>query len=98
MVVQDVVIGEVLTEYVRQLTGRPLIVVVLSPSPEAVVRREAARSKVAYRDSFDDVHALDRALREETPRLGMWLDSSNLSPAETVDAIVARALAEGLIP
>jgi hypothetical protein len=29
-------------------------------------------------------------LVEETPRLGLWLDSSAQSPDETVDAILAR--------
>jgi hypothetical protein len=37
------------------------------------------------------VAALDRALRAETPRIGLWLDSSDLSVAETVDEIVRRA-------
>lgn len=97
VVVQDVVLGDVLAEYVADLTGRPLVVVVLAPDPDVVVGREAGRPKVAYRDSFDGVHDLDRALREATPRLGMWLDSSDLSPAQTVDAIVRRGLREGTI-
>jgi hypothetical protein len=29
-------------------------------------------------------------LRDDTPRLGYWLDSSDLSPAATVDAILAN--------
>lgn len=29
-------------------------------------------------------------LRERTPRLGLWLDTTELSPSETVDTILAR--------
>mgnify|MGYP001245842084 CR=1 FL=1 len=32
----------------------------------------------------------DRALREETPRLGLWVDSSALTVAETADHILAN--------
>jgi hypothetical protein len=35
--------------------------------------------------------ALDRALRTETPRIGLWLDSSELTPEQTVSAVVERA-------
>ena len=33
--------------------------------------------------------AFDRALREGTPRLGHWLDTTTLTVAETVEQIVA---------
>ncbi|MFD1828890.1 hypothetical protein ACFSJS_04325 [Streptomyces desertarenae] len=33
--------------------------------------------------------ALGRSLREDTPRLGLWLDTSDQTPEETVDAILA---------
>ncbi len=36
----------------------------------------------------DAVLTFDRVLRTETPRLGYWLDSSELSVAETVDHIL----------
>jgi chloramphenicol 3-O-phosphotransferase len=96
VVVQDVVIGAVLHEYVEQLTGRPLVVVVLVPDPDVVAEREATRQKVGYRE-VGAVADLDRALRTETPRIGMWLDSSDLTPAETVDAIVQHGLEQGAV-
>ena len=34
--------------------------------------------------------ALDHSLRAETPRLGLWLDSSELSVGETVEEILRR--------
>ena len=97
VVVQDVVIGEVLDDYVQQLTGRPLVVVVLAPSPEVVAEREQRRAKSAYGASFHGIEQLDRALREETPRLGLWIDTSTMSPDETVDAIVRDGLGLGSI-
>jgi cytidylate kinase len=95
VVVQDVVLGPVLADYVAAIRARPLVVVVLAPRPEVVAEREAGRAKVAYRDGHLDVAALDRGLRRDTPRLGLWLDTSDQDPDATVDEIVARGLAEG---
>jgi cytidylate kinase len=97
VVVQDVVIGAVLADYVAAIRSRPLVVVVLAPRPDVVAAREAGRAKVAYRDGTAGLAALDRALRDETPRLGLWLDTSGQRPDETVDAIVERGLAEGTV-
>jgi chloramphenicol 3-O-phosphotransferase len=88
-VAQDIVLGDELTELVRAVHTRPLHVVVLAPSPAAVQEREAARAKDAY-DRWT-IEALDRSLRTETPRIGLWIDSSELSIAETVDEILRRA-------
>jgi hypothetical protein len=63
--VQDVVIAPLLTTYVNGIRARRLVVVVLAPRPEVVARREAARTKVAYRDDAATITALS-ALRQET--------------------------------
>jgi chloramphenicol 3-O-phosphotransferase len=85
---QDIVLGASLARVVRAYAGRPLHVVVLCPSAATVASREAARAKTGYRGiAVDD---LDRALREDTPRIGLWLDSSALTPDETAEAILAR--------
>ena len=88
VVVQDVAIGPLLTTYVNAIRARPLVLVVLAPQPEVVARREAARTKVAYRDDAATITALDAALRQETPRIGLWIDTSTQSPDETVDEII----------
>lgn len=87
-VVQDVILGPWLRTYVDLLRTRPVYVVVLAPRPEAVAAREAGRGKTGY--GAWTVQDLDTGLRETTPRLGLWLDSSELSVGETVDAILAR--------
>ena len=90
VVVQDVVIGSVLTEVVSMIRAAPLHVVVLAPSPATVRAREAARSKEAYRPGSLTVDELDRALRHETPKVGLWLDSSDQTVDETVQQILDR--------
>jgi predicted kinase len=96
VVMQDVVIGPMLEEVVCMFKHRPLLLVVLAPRPEAVVARERGRGKDAY-DEWT-VAMLDETLRKETPRLGLWLDTSDQTPAETVREILSRAWTEAQIP
>jgi chloramphenicol 3-O-phosphotransferase len=99
VVTQDVILGEHLAEMVDLIRSRPLLVVVLAPSPAAVearhAAREAAQGKIAY--SRWTVEQLDHGLRHGTPRLGLWLDTSNQTPAQTVDGILARGWSEAMI-
>lgn len=97
VVVQDVVVGPVLAECTAAIRSRPLVVVVLAPRAEVVVAREAARAKTAYRAGYDSIADLDWRLREDTPRLGVWVDSSDQSPEETVEEIIDRGLVEGAV-
>ncbi|MEV7069989.1 AAA family ATPase [Streptomyces sp. NPDC093990] len=87
-VVQDVVLGEALPAYVGLVRTRPLYVVVLAPDAETVAAREAARTKTGYGPAWS-VSALDEALREATPPIGLWLDTSAQTPVQTVEAILA---------
>ncbi len=88
-VLQDVFLGEFLTYTIERIRTDPLYVVVLAPRPDAVARREAGRDKKAY-GAFG-VADLDAVLRAETPRIGLWLDSTDLTVEQTVDEILARA-------
>ncbi|WP_242892736.1 AAA family ATPase [Actinomadura litoris] len=94
-VAQDVVLGGHLADMVRLVRARPLLVVVLAPRPEAVAARERARGKDAY-DAWT-VELLDRTLRTETPRLGLWLDTSDQTPEQTVEEILERAWPEAAV-
>ncbi len=87
-VVQDVILGEQLKTYVDLVRTRPLHVIVLAPRPDVVAAREAGRGKTGY--GAWTVQDLDTGLRETTPRLGLWLDSSEMSVEETVDAVLGR--------
>jgi cytidylate kinase len=97
VVVQDVVVGQVLRSYVDAITRRPLVVVVLAPRVDVVAARESGRGKIAYRDDMSGVADMDAALRGDTPRLGLWLDTSDQEPEQTVEEIVRRGLAEGAV-
>ena len=84
VVLQDVVIGELLREFLHTIETRPRYLVVLTPRPEVIEYRLGdARSQYS-------VDELDHELHAFTPRRGLWLDNSDLSPNETVDAILGR--------
>ena len=54
-----------------------------------VVRAVIVRVKKGYTGNWE-VRDLDRSFRSETPHIGLWLDSSQQTPEETVEAIIAR--------
>lgn len=89
VVYQDIILGQTLAEIVAQLQPHPLQVVVLCPSTAVVAQREVGRSKTGYRD-VADVASFQHVLREETPRIGLWVDSSALTVEETVAKILAQ--------
>jgi chloramphenicol 3-O-phosphotransferase len=89
-VVQDILLGDDLPRFVARLRTRPLYVVVLAPSAETVRERDAGRAKTGYADGWA-ADGFVRALTEDTPRIGLWLDTSRLTVQETVDAILAGA-------
>ena len=89
VVYQDIILGHTLTQLVANLQPAPLYVVVLCPNVDAVAKRELERNKRGYAD-LAEVAQFDRVLRAETPRVGLWLDSSLMTVAETVDQILAR--------
>jgi hypothetical protein len=70
--------------------------VVLRPSVDAIERRERERGGSAYLawtppgGSIRDAISRFDAWVGETPRLGLWLDSSDLTVEETVDEVIAR--------
>lgn len=88
VIYQDVVIGALLGEVIDMLVDLPLYLVVLCPSAEVVEQREAQRNKAAYGEWT--ARQLDDELRLNTPHIGLWLDSSQLSISATVDAIFAN--------
>lgn len=88
VVYQDIIIGSDLAEVVGFYSHHPVYVIVLCPNATVVAAREANRHKTGYGSmAVDD---LDHIFRAETPRLGFWLDSSQLTVDETVDAILAN--------
>lgn len=86
---QDIVLGTDLEQVTMLIRTRPLHVIVLAPRPEVVLRRAEARDKVSGYGDWT-AEALDEMLRA-TPRIGLWLDTSDQTADETVDEIWRRA-------
>lgn len=93
VVYQDIIIGQLLAEVVAKLEGYPVSVVVLCPSEDVISKRETARNKSGYKNRAE-IAACERVLREETARIGTWIDSSDLSVSETVNRILEATAAE----
>ena len=86
VVYQDIIIGNDLPMVVRSVAHQPLHVVVLCPAPAVLAAREANRRKTAY--TTFSVEEFDQVLRTTTPRIGLWLDTSNLTVDDAVDRIL----------
>jgi adenylylsulfate kinase-like enzyme len=86
-VIDDVIVFPgVLDLYRRLLVTRPLRLVQLTPSLEVIERRDARRHKQVFHlwsHMHDDLH-------QRMPRVGFWLDNSELTEAETVQAVIAN--------
>jgi chloramphenicol 3-O-phosphotransferase len=89
VVYQDILIGPALPKAIASFAPFAPLVVGLCPRADVLAARERARGKTGYADRAA-VDAFDRVLRDETPREGYWLDTSDLTLAETVDAIVRQ--------
>lgn len=87
-VVDDVIIGERLQHFLDDLRSQPVLFVLLTPRLDVVSQRDASRPD---KHVFHKWSYLDEAMRNETPRTGLWLDSSEMTPEETVDEILRRA-------
>ena len=76
------------------MAARPVYLVMLTPRLEIVQARDAARPDKTV---FHIWSHLDGVMRREMPGLGMWLDSSDLSAEETVQAILSGVWTQGAI-
>jgi hypothetical protein len=68
--------------------------VVLGPDVETVIARDASRDK-AVGEAW--AHHLDAEQRRTMTGIGLWVDSSGQTAAETVDEIISRIGGEGLV-
>jgi len=89
-VVEDVIIGPVLREFLALVPVPELHLVFLDPDETALAERDKNRTKTAYSDDRWDVQELRGVLRGHTSRLGLWLDSSRLTAEQTVEEILAN--------
>lgn len=92
-VVDDIVIGSRVDELLEDLAGQTFVFVMLRPSLHAVRQREQGRGTSLW----EGWEWLDDEIRLRTRRIGLWLDTSDQTPEQTVDAILARAWTDGLV-
>lgn len=91
----DIVLGADVTRWLESIKNAERHLVVLNPSVDAIVERERHRGKTSYRDwqkpgmTLAQAVASMRASLADTPRRGLWLDSSSQTPDETAAAILA---------
>ncbi|MBA8877424.1 AAA family ATPase [Phyllobacterium myrsinacearum] len=88
VVYQDILIGHALQDVANRLAPFSPRIVVLNPRPDILAQRDEARSKTGYSESFPPVILAD-ALERETPRIGLWIDTSAMAVTEVVDRILA---------
>jgi chloramphenicol 3-O-phosphotransferase len=88
VVLQDIYAGDGLANVVDRLEISPLYVVVLAPRPDVVAQREAQREKSGYGEW--DVEELCADFEEHTARIGLWLDTSEMTPEQTDEEILLR--------
>jgi chloramphenicol 3-O-phosphotransferase len=96
VVFNDNILGPMLGELPGLVPCARFHLVVLSPGPETIRHRDRERAKTAYTAENGSFDWLCNVLAKETPRLGLWLDTSHQTPDETADVIIAK-LDESLI-
>jgi predicted kinase len=89
VVVEDVIIGPILRQFLALVPVPEFHLVFLDPDAAAIERRERERDRVAYGPDRWSVGGLQAVLREETDRIGLWLDTTGQSAEQTVEAILS---------
>jgi len=88
VVIQDNYYGPALERMLEFMRDYPVQVVVLCPDCGTIQKRDAGRSKHGY--TGFEVKSLYDSFMKETPRIGLWIDSSGLTAQETVDSILKK--------
>ena len=96
VIVEDVIIGQVLRQFLPLVPVPEMHLVFLDPSGDAVAQRDRDRTKTAYGEKWN-VRQLRDVLHMETARIGLWLDSSGLTAQETADRILGDLNASKVI-
>lgn len=94
-IMDEIVIGESWRYVQARLAGLEVALVVLAPHVEVVAGvRDLTRAKRPLGQAW--ALYLDRALRAEMAGVGLWVNTSDQTPEETVDAIIQALRPSGL--
>ena len=89
VVVEDVIVGPILRDFLSLVPVPEFHLVFLDPAAAAIERRERERGRIAYGPGRWSVDGLQTLLRRETDRIGLWLDTTGQSAEQTVGAILS---------
>lgn len=88
VIIQDNYYGKYLTKMASAFSEYPLHITVLNPSIAIIEERERNRNKTGY--TGFSVAPLYNTFQKETPKLGCWIDTSNMTADETVKIILQK--------
>ncbi|MEV6288732.1 AAA family ATPase [Kribbella sp. NPDC051770] len=94
----DIILGAHVERWFAALRDVEPHLVVLVPSVDSIVTRELGRGSTSYAawqrpgESLADAVRTLQAGLTEIPQRGLWLDTTNQTPAETVEAILENDL------
>lgn len=89
VVIADTIIGSYLDGFLEIAEPDLVHLVMLNPTVDAIYERDEQRRKTAYEQGLT-VEDLWRTVEEHTRRAGLWLDTSNMSVAQTITQILRR--------
>jgi len=95
VVVQDTYLGKEVHSFLQAFESKSVYFITLNPSVEAIMEREKKRDKTGY--TTWEFEPLYEVLINENPRIGLWIDSSDMTPEETLSEIIKRAESEARI-
>lgn len=87
VIIEDVIIGHALRRFLPLVPVPEMHLVFLDPSSDALAQRDRDRTRTAYGENWN-VRQLRDVLHLETARIGLWLDSTELTAEQTVDKIL----------
>jgi len=90
VVVEDVIIGPVLRDFLGLVPVPEFHLVFLDPDAAAIEQRDRDRDHIAYWPGRRwSVSGLQTVLRQETERIGLWLDTTGQNAAQALEAILS---------
>lgn len=85
-VLDEIILGDRWTHLREDLAGCPFSLVVLAPRIDVVLQRDTARSQQTLGRAWATY--LDAELRRTMAGTGYWLDTSDQTPEQSVEAIL----------
>ena len=92
-IIDDIIVGSRLDDLLADLAGHRFVFVMLTPRLQVVRERELGRGT----RQWEAWEWLDEEIRSRTRRIGLWLDNSDQTPAQTTALILERGWTEGLV-